>query len=68
MERYEQYIGKTLNGKYTIKELLGVGGMAYVFKATVEGTDKVVSVKILNEESSKDEKSVRRFLNESKAV
>ena len=68
MERYEQYIGKTLNGKYTIKELLGVGGMAYVFKATVEGTDKVVSVKILTEESSKDEKSVRRFLNESKAV
>ena len=68
MERYKQYIGKTLNGKYTIKELLGIGGMAYVFKATVEGTDRVVSVKILNEESSKDEKSVRRFLNESKAV
>ncbi len=68
MERYEQYIGKTLNGKYTIKELLGVGGMAYVFKATVEGSGQVVSVKILNEESSRDEKSVRRFLNESKAV
>ncbi len=68
MERYEQYIGKTLNGKYTIKELLGVGGMAYVFKATVQGTDQTVSVKILNEESSRDEKSVRRFVNESKAV
>ena len=68
MERYEQYIGKTLNGKYTIKELLGVGGMAYVFKAVEQGSNRIVSVKILNEESSKDEKSVRRFINESKAV
>ena len=68
MERYEQYIGKTLNGKYTIQELLGVGGMAYVFKATVIETGKTVSIKILNEESGKDEKSVTRFVNESKAV
>ena len=50
MERYEQYIGKTLNGKYLIKELLGIGGMAYVFKASVIASGETVSIKILNEE------------------
>jgi len=68
MERYEQYIGKTLNGKYVINELLGTGGMAYVFKASVIGSTDTVSIKILNEEYNGDEKAVKRFINESKAV
>lgn len=69
MGSYEQqYIGKTLNGKYLIKELVGCGGMSYVFKAEIVGTGEPVSVKILNEESAKDEKAVKRFVNESKAV
>ncbi|MBR5528152.1 MAG: protein kinase [Clostridia bacterium] len=68
MERYEQYIGKTLNGKYLIKELLGIGGMAYVFKASVIASGETVSIKILNEEFNHDEKAVKRFMNESKAV
>lgn len=68
MDNYKSYIGKTLNGKYLIKELLGSGGMSHVFKATVVGTDSTVSVKILNEESSRDEKAVKRFMNESRAV
>ncbi len=68
MDNYKQYIGMTLNGKYQIVELLGSGGMSYVFKARVVGSDSIVSVKILNEESAKDEKAVKRFVNESKAV
>jgi serine/threonine protein kinase len=68
MEKYEQYIGKTLNGKYTIQEMIGSGGMSYVFKASVAGTGEIVSVKILNEESARDERAVKRFINESRAV
>ena len=68
MDNYKQYIGKTLNGKYLITELLGSGGMSYVFKANVIGSDSTVSIKILNEESSKDEKALKRFINESRAV
>lgn len=68
MELYEQYLGKTLDGKYVIKELLGIGGMSYVFKAHVLGTNDVVSIKIMNEEFIHDEKAVKRFINESKAI
>ena len=35
MENYKKYIGKTLNGKYLITELLGSGGMSHVFKAKI---------------------------------
>lgn len=68
MENYKKYIGKTLNGKYLITELLGSGGMSHVFKANVIGADTTVSIKILNDESARDEKSVKRFINESRAV
>ena len=68
MERYEQYLGKVLGKKYLIKELIGVGGMAYVFKAEALGTGKTVAIKILSDEYNDDEKSVKRFINESKAV
>lgn len=68
MEHYEKYIGMTLGRKYVIDEIIGKGGMAYVFKATVKATGETVSVKILNEESARDEKAVKRFVNESKAV
>lgn len=68
MEVYEQYLGKTLDGKYVIKELLGIGGMSYVFKAQVLGSQDVVSIKIMNEEFIHDEKAVKRFINESKAI
>lgn len=68
MERYEQYIGKTLNGTYQLQELIGVGGMAYVFKAADLKNKQTVAVKILNEESRGDEKAVERFVNESRTV
>ena len=59
MEHYEKYIGMTLGRKYVIDEIIGKGGMAYVFKATVKATGETVSVKILNEESARDEKAVK---------
>jgi len=70
----DNLIGKTLDGLYTIQELIGEGGMANVYKAVVsapggpvpEGT--VVAVKVLRQELMHDADLVRRFKNESKAI
>ncbi len=68
MENQDIYIGKIFNGKYLIKEQIGVGGMALVYRAENTATGASFAIKILNEESRKDEKAVERFVNESKAV
>lgn len=68
MDQYNNYIGLTLDGRYKIKRLVGIGGMAMVFEADDLFRKTVVAVKILKEEFATDEVSVQRFINESKAV
>ena len=64
----DKNIGKKLDGRYEITELIGIGGMADVYKATDILEDKVVAVKILKNEFADNEDFVRRFRNESKAI
>lgn len=64
----EQYTGKTLGGRYEIQEVVGIGGMAVVYKAFDKETQKTVAVKVLKDEYLHNEEFVRRFRNESKAV
>lgn len=61
-------IGKKLDGRYEITELIGVGGMADVYKAQDVMENRPVAVKILKPEFSGDEEFLRRFRNESKAI
>lgn len=63
-----QYIGKRLDGRYEIQELIGIGGMADVYLATDITTNRKVAVKILKEEYLTNEDFKRRFRNESKAI
>lgn len=64
----ENYVGKRLDGRYEIHEIIGVGGMSVVYKAYDNVDDRIVAVKILKEEFTHDEDFVRRFKNESKAI
>ena len=61
-------IGKKLDGRYEITELIGIGGMAHVYKAIDLMENKVVAVKILKTEFAESEEFLRRFRNESKAI
>ena len=63
-----KFIGKRLDGRYEIRELIGIGGMADVYKAYDLMEDKIVAVKILKDEYSTNEDFKRRFRNESKAI
>jgi len=68
MELYEKYVGLVFDNRYRIERVIGIGGMAVVFKATDILMRRVVAVKILKDEISADSQSVQRFINESKAV
>lgn len=61
-------IGRKLDGRYEITELIGVGGMADVYKAIDIMENRTVAVKILKDEFSNSEEFLRRFRNESKAI
>ncbi len=64
----DNFCGKRLDGRYEIKEIIGVGGMAVVYKAYDNIDDRIVAIKILKDEYLSNEEFKRRFKNESKAI
>ncbi len=64
----DKYADKVLGGRYEIKEILGIGGMAYVYKAYDRVDDRIVAVKILKDEFLANEEFRLRFKNESKVI
>ncbi len=64
----DKYLGKRLDGRYEIHELIGIGGMANVYRCTDTLDDREVAIKILKDEFLNNEEFIRRFKNESKAI
>lgn len=64
----DNYVGKRLDGRYEVQEIIGVGGMSVVYKAYDNVDDRTVAIKILKDEFSNNEEFKRRFKNESKAI
>ena len=64
----DNLLGKRLEGRYLIEELIGVGGMANVYKAFDTVEQRPVAIKMLRDEYVDNEDFLRRFRNESKAI
>ena len=64
----DQYIGKMLDNRYEILELIGSGGMANVYKAKCHRLNRLVAVKILKSDMAENPEICRRFRDESRAV
>ena len=64
----DNLLGKRLEGRYLIEELIGVGGMANVYKAFDTAEQRPVAIKMLRDEYVDNEDFLRRFRNESKAI
>ena len=64
----DQYIGRLLDNRYEILEVIGTGGMAVVYKARCHRLNRLVAIKILKDEFSGDEEFRRRFRAEGEAV
>ena len=68
MDGSDKYVGRILDNRYEILELIGTGGMALVYKARCHRLNRMVAIKILKEDLAGDEEFQRRFYTESQAV
>ncbi len=64
----DNYLNQVINDRYEVQEIIGVGGMALVYKAYDRVDDRVVAIKILKDEYLSNEEYRMRFKNESKAI
>lgn len=61
-------VGREIDGRFTVAELLGRGGMGAVYRARQHSMDRDVALKVLRRELTGDEKAVRRFFHEARAA
>ncbi len=64
----DQYIGKMLDNRYEILDVIGVGGMAVVYKAYCHRLHRFVAIKVLKRDLATDAEFRRRFHEEAQAV
>ncbi len=64
----DKYIGRLLDNRYEILEVIGTGGMAVVYKARCHRLNRLVAIKVLKDDYFQDEEFRRRFHAESQAV
>ena len=64
----DKYIGRILDDRYEIIELIGSGGMANVYKALCHRLNRYDAVKIMRDETAANTELRRRFCTESQAV
>ena len=66
-QEYEQRVGTTLRGKWTLEKLIGVGGMAAVYVG-LHGIGRRDAIKILHAHFAKDRDLRKRFEREAQAA
>lgn len=64
----EPHPGMILNGKYRLEEVIGEGGMAVIWRATDTTMGREVVVKVLQGFLVSEERSLKRFEQEYKAL
>ncbi len=60
--------GTLLSERYEIKERIGSGGMADVYRAVDTRLNRLIAVKVLKSEFSNDKSFISRFKNEAKSA
>ena len=68
VEQEDDLIGQVVDDRFTIKAVLGVGGMGAVYRAHQHSMDRDIALKLIRRDMSADHAAVRRFLREAKVT
>lgn len=68
MSAYDPFIGQTFEGRYTIINVIGIGGMATVYGAYDQVTGRSVAIKMMSKRLEHNAKQISLFVNESTAL
>lgn len=64
--RIDPFLGRDLDGRYTVLEKLGSGGMGAVYRAEQHSVSREVAIKVINASLISDPEVIKRFLREAK--
>ena len=64
----EDLVGKTVDRRYRISEVIGQGGMGIVYRAEHQMLQREVALKVVRRDVVQDETAVKRFLTEARAI
>lgn len=64
----DNLVGQTVDRRYKVLAEIGKGGMGIIYKAEHQFLQREVALKIVRAEIVQDETSVKRFLNEARAI
>ena len=62
----DPFVGRDLDGRYTVREKLGQGGMGAVYRAEQHSVDRAVAIKVVNAGLVTTPEVIKRFLREAK--
>ncbi len=68
MTAYDSFIGQTFEGRYTIVNVIGIGGMATVYGAYDQVAGRSVAIKMMNKKMEHNARQIRLFVNEMTAL
>lgn len=64
--RVDPFLGRDLDGRYTVIERLGAGGMGAVYRAEQHSVSREVAIKVINSSLVSEPEVIKRFLREAK--